>query len=709
MLDELIRALLAAVAVALLPGLFWALCLCGPAENALSRLVYAVALSFTLVPACALLLARLFDTGVTLLIALVSVLTVFFAGLGAYLRFGAAGADAKGTEGPLVSRPVAPGGPTLVAVVVASVVALLSMTGVFAGWRAAPLIALLVLIGGVAHLLRRLPHQSAATESSSSEEGEGPRRSFSAVAHYGLLSVVLGLVLARGYLGPVRHDWPFPRGVDIYEHAVMTEMMLSQGTTESFMLYPPGLHLLMALLSRLSGLGPLELFAVLAPLLLLLTSLSCYVLARRAWGWQAGVAAAFFSGVVVVGTFHHLSEARFPNLIGGQFLLIMALAALFALYSSPTVRPGLLLATLGSSVVLYHQVGSFTLALVLFLVSVLLIPFLLAHDRRKGLAMLGSFALLGLLSVLYAWDTYDLGRLVIGLLGGGEETGRGGEAVSMALGTKLPYPFEHLLVTATQPVLWLGLLGALLLLIDGGRRDRRRPEEAVADVLVRTTLLFWTLLLFVGSRTNLSGFPDRFERDLGVPLALLAAFALVTIVGSRTTLREPVALAATIVAAVAVAALLGVQTVQNFELADGPAGRPKDRPPPPAVAAAGEWLAENNTGGNIVATPYLNYVPSRGMLAMGGYTGMQSYDIPRILRARDLPPFGAGPLWDAQWVLHNPDSERTERIIEENDVRYIVFHKLYPGMPWQEFKERDDLYRTAYENERVIIFAPRNA
>ncbi|HSL00868.1 MAG TPA: hypothetical protein VK869_11060, partial [Rubrobacteraceae bacterium] len=585
----------------------------------------------------------------------------------------------------------------LVVMVVASVVALTSMWGVVEGARVAPLVALLVLLGGVAHLLTQIPRGHEATEGS-------PRALYdSPVVHYGLLSVVLGLVLARGYLGPVRHDWPYARGVDIYEHTVMTDMMLSQGTTESFMLYPPGLHLLMALLSRVSGLEPLELFAVLAPLLLLLTSLACYTLARRMWGWEAGVAAAFFSGVVLVGNFHHLSEARFPNLIGGQFLLIMAIAALFAVYASPTIRPGLLLAILGSSVVLHHQVGSFTLAQVLFLVTVLLVPYLLVYERRKALALLASFALLGVLAVVYAWDTYDLGSLVVGLLSGGDETGRGADAVGMALGTKLPYPFEHLLLTATQPLLWLGLLGALLLLVDG-----RRSPDAVADVLARSTLLFWGLLLFIGSRTNLSGFPDRFERDLGIPLALLAALAFIAVVRSPQSLREPVTLATTIVAAVAVTTLLGAQALQNFEAADGPAGRPKDRPPPPPVAAAGEWLRENNSGGNIVATPYLNYVPSRGMLAMGGYTGMQSYDIPRIERARDLPPFGAGPLMDAQWVLHNPDSDRTERIIEENDLRYIVFHKRYPGMPWPDFKERNDLYRTAYENEGVIIFSPRS-
>jgi hypothetical protein len=220
--------------------------------------------------------------------------------------------------------------------------------------------------------------------------------------------------------------------------------------------------------------------------------------------------------------------------------------------------------------------------------------------------------------------------------------------------------------------------------------------------LAYLTVLLWAVLLFVGSRTPLSGFPDRFERDLGIPLALLAALASVTILrslGPRSSLTFAVALLAI--------SLVGVQAMQNLEQAAGPSPRLKDRPPPSEVVAAGEWLKENNEGGNIVATPYLAYVPSRGMLAMGGYTGMQSYDAARIRRERDLPPFGAGPLWDALWVLQHPGDERTSRILSENDVRYLVFHKRYLTIDWRPFQERTNLYRKAFENRSVVIFEPR--
>jgi len=122
---------------------------------------------------------------------------------------------------------------------------------------------------------------------------------------------------------------------------------------------------------------------------------------------------------------------------------------------------------------------------------------------------------------------------------------------------------------------------------------------------------------------------------------------------------------------------------------------------------AGEWLREHNEGGNILATPSVGPVSARGMLAMGGYSGMQTYSVHRIQRGRDLPPFGAGPLWDALWALQHPDGERTRMILEENNVRYVVLGKRRPDIHWRSFQGRTDLYRMDFENEAVAIFELR--
>ena len=687
MLLDLIRAVPVALLVGLVPGYFWARCLAAT-DDVAERLAYAVALSATLVPAVALAFSAALGTGVTTTVSVISVALVFLAGLAARLVFGVA----KGPDGPVSPLPPAPDAATLAPLCLGLLLALGTFFGLLGGWAMVP-VTILVVVSGVLYWL------SLRRRDGEPEEDRGA----SPVLIYGLLSAALGLALARGYLGPVLNGWPFPRGVDRYEHAIMTTMMAEGGSTESFMLYPPGFHALSAMISNLSGLEPMALFPAVAPALLALTSLAGYALAARLWGRMAGIAAAFLTGPVLGGAYLHFEEARYPNFVGEQVIMIVAIAALIMVYANPTARSGLLLAVLGSSTVFYHQIAGYVMAVLLAVVTLFFLPYLLLRHRRTGLALLGSLAGLFVLAVAFAWDTYDLPDLVAGLLGDSAETGRGGEAVAMAIGTKPANHPTYLLVTITAPVLWLGLFGAMVFL-------PKRANANTAARLSHLTLIVWAALLFVGSQTSYSGFPDRFDRDLGVPLALLAAPVLLLLIRA-TPRRAPsrAALALTLAAAVLSAGLLLVQTTRNLEQAAGPSERPRDRPAPPEVAAAGTWLEQNNEGGSIVATPYLDYVPSRGMLAMGGYTEMQSYDYARILRARDLPPFGKGPLMEALWVLKHPTGEKTRRIMREYDPRYVIFHKRYPGISWLPYAKRKDLYRTAYENESVIIFEPRDA
>ena len=289
MLFDLILALLAALVVAVAPGWFWAALLRAPADRA-ERVVYSVALSSVLVPVVALVLIYLSGTGVTLAVAVISPAVVFFSGLAAHLRFG----PAKDSDEPVAPIPASPLGASALALLVpAFALAVGVIIGVVPGDPVPPpitgpvvpgpgvlaLISALVLAAGLVQLLS--VRRSRESTEPGEETGGLPAVSFPPSWRRLALPAVLLLVLARGYLGPALHDWPFIRGVDHYSNAVMTNRMMTEGSIEPYLIYPPGFHTLIAEISRLSGLDPLEVFPVLGPALLLLPTLALYVLARR--------------------------------------------------------------------------------------------------------------------------------------------------------------------------------------------------------------------------------------------------------------------------------------------------------------------------------------------------------------------------------------------------------------------------------------------
>lgn len=306
MLFDLIRVLFAALLVGVLPGYYWARCLFDTTDVA-ARITYGIGVSVTLVPSVALVLAQLPDQSVTLSVTGISGLLVFGTGIAAYHKLG--------TEKELdqtVDRPAQPPSlATLLPLIGALSLAAAAGLGVVdLSWAVLPT-AGLVVAAGILYLLvpcgkKDIP-SSGETEAAWEEPGSTGLR-------YSLLALVLLFVLGRGYVGPVLQDWPYIRGVDHYSHAVMANQMLSEGTFEKYLIYPPGFHTMTAMISTLSGLEPIDVFPVLGPMLFVLPSLALYALASQLWGWEHGVVATLFGGLLLGGSYSYLNDSMYPNL-----------------------------------------------------------------------------------------------------------------------------------------------------------------------------------------------------------------------------------------------------------------------------------------------------------------------------------------------------------------------------------------------------------
>jgi hypothetical protein len=162
-----------------------------------------------------------------------------------------------------------------------------------------------------------------------------------------------------------------------------------------------------------------------------------------------------------------------------------------------------------------------------------------------------------------------------------------------------------------------------------------------------------------------------------------------------------------VAATVAVVGATGLQAGRNIQAASRPAHRGLLTL---RVAAAGSWLREHNTGGTIITTPGMDHgITNRAMLAMGGYTSLQSYFYRKILQPRSLPPAGRRPLLDSHEVLVHPASCRAARVIDRDDVRYVVIYRIGQFVDLAGFEANPARYRRVYENMTVVIYAPSHA
>ena len=685
---DLIRALCAAFAAVVLPGYFWAVVL-RPAGGMAERLAYSCALSLAAVPVVALVFTRVAGSGVTLWIAILSVVLVLGSGALAVIWRGAA----TGTAKPILPAPPAiqnPGALALLAVAfMAAVVSVLRSRSAPA-WLSVLILVLLLL----AVVVDRATGTIAPDPGGASAGGAGPDPVPGVPALRGtLIAIVLAATAARAYGPVIRYDWPSIRGADHFSHALMAQQMLGHGSYGSYLIYPPGFPTMSAVLSRLCGLPPLVLFPMIAPALLVLTALAMYALATRLWGWRYGIAAAALSGLVLNGAYGSLADGRYPDLTSAYFLITMGIAALLTLYASPSLRSAALAAVIGASPILYHQVGTLYEALILVLAAVTSVPYLIYLRRREEARMvLAGLGGLVVLAICYGWYTYGIGWPVVG-------HSASSAAVSMVIGSQpAPAPM-HLFTALGPPIVWLGVLGLALLV--AMLRYERRPIPVLATV----TLILWTLIMYAGSRIAADGFPLRFERDVGAALSVLGALAVGVVLKTawQAWLRHASAPVALLSLSLAVLAVLAVSLVAVRQ------ARNESRPArllSPSVLAAGNWLRQHNSGGTIVSTVMNRGMTERAVLAMGNYTGLMYYGA-HIVDARSLPPAGLRPLIESQQVLEHPGSCAAAKAIVREDVRFVVLYRK-PGREARlaSFRADPARYRRVFENRSVIIYVP---
>ena len=689
MIEKILLAYLAALIVIGLPGYIWSKLLF-PCIDWVERIAASIAISIGIVPAIALLLARMSDTGITPAIAYTSVILAIAIGIALYLLLGP---SPKPEMLPSL-QITSPSAPALVGISALAVVTYAMIIGKLDVQKYSPrMVPLVLAIGGLWFLAKGRPAKLWWVKFEPSYKS----RALSYLQ--GILVILLSLF--RGYSGPVLRDWPYIRGHDQYAHAIMTNLMISQGYSRDYMIYPPGFHTLTAILSHVSHLSPLDIYIVLSPALMVLPALGCYVLASRMIGPRYAFPAAVFASLVFDSSWLYLVVGIYVDVITGQFLLAMFLATVTTIVCNKLrnlKRQALLLALLGFTIVLYHTVSTLYLAIISLAVIVLLLPYLLWKDRRPAVALASSFLLMAILSLPVLWETYDLPHVIAAFLGSTAKRGAA-QLASSLLHTQIPLTIARLPNYLSPIGFWIGCIGLLVLLVSLVFLPPRYR-------LTLALLLVWGIAFFGAARTPTSISPWRFDRDTAIPLSILSAVALVAMSGKvrRAWIIQLAALTLIIFA-------LFTDIQRNLYFSSLPSGYlVMNR----SIEAAAEWLKEHNDGGRIISTPYIHHAANNALLAIAGYSELESAPADNLRDPRTvLPGEQQQEVSLSLWVVTHPDSGRTIQILQQYDVRYIVvfegFEK-YLDEPYKEtissdiFLDYPNLYRLEYQGYGVMIF-----
>lgn len=323
------------------------------------------------------------------------------------------------------------------------------------------------------------------------------------------LVVIISIRLYLYYYGFVVNDFVVPPGDDAARHIFYINQLVEQFTLEQMVKngYPPGVHVIATLLHFLTGAEVLKIIIWLGPIIGILPIIAAYIFGQKLFSPLAGIIAAMLVGFSSVPHVLFYVDGAYPNLVGAGFLMVLALTYLtLALRENP--QKNLIWAGVWALLIpLFHHL-SFAVFLVI-LIPFLAIMILLNRGPQKlpylklvaGVA-LGALGLMLLMALALFYKKLHI--FWEGLLTGeGLTSGLAGE----------PRSIIDLPNFIGRTLLILGILGVLGLVFN-------RKIEWERKVL----LLVWIGVMFALARTDLSGLPRRFDRELAMPLALVAGW-----------------------------------------------------------------------------------------------------------------------------------------------------------------------------------------
>ena len=318
-----------------------------------------------------------------------------------------------------------------------------------------------------------------------------------------ILMVSLGaLFLGLRYGSFAFHHYVSAPGGDLVNHVVMMRDLEAHGLAVMFSSYPRLFHLILLITIKLTGLRPLTALLYLLPLMMLAVSLATGWLASVIAGRWAGLAAFFTLLFISSQPWQTLYDGGFPNILAAGVWVPLWIVCTSYYFGQRNWKYGIGSILTSLAIVLTHHISTGYLVV---LYIALLIRLMLS---ARPLWVLAGAALLALyLATPLSNALWILLHQVVRF--------QAHYPWVIAVG-KLDNPNAIWLWSDYPNALgWFVLAGGLVGFITLLRLAWSRSTAGIASYL----LLVWAVVLLIGSREQVLGFPLRLARDAGIPLA----------------------------------------------------------------------------------------------------------------------------------------------------------------------------------------------
>lgn len=313
-----------------------------------------------------------------------------------------------------------------------------------------------------------------------------------------ILAIVVLWRAIYAYWTPVVNNIPVPPGDDVAFHMERVAANLAGDYHLFYREYPLGYHWFIATVARLLGLDAVTALTYLSPLLLVLPILPIFLLGKRLFSPQAGLIAVLAWVGLAHSPLFAYGDGSQANVFGATFLLPLAVYAVFA--ATERTNPKTIAWALAACAIIpfvHHLSVLFTLAaLAPLLLYRLWQSFATASTPTKRRLVLSILLLSGVCLAFWLWTPYgDSLRRIERLAFGGVPN------------------IDTILTIHHAWFFYLGLIGIAAISLSRSIR-----------VEVKLLVAGWFLAIWAIGHSAITPFPERFLRELTIPLALGAGY-----------------------------------------------------------------------------------------------------------------------------------------------------------------------------------------